>query len=176
MFIVILDGKHQNLPHRGVYVLSRQRRSATNPDGLCNDLEQIGFPLDILVRAQIEFAVFPRRSDAEYFLFARPPFYSPVQEHNLAPIGSTTAPLSTSSSPMDIVPGTPSTSARSVPTQSGGSSSTATPATPSTFAQNCQCNSPCQCEILDIVASIAVHHQFETDNIWFELIKCSNIF
>ena len=165
MFIAILDGKHQNLPHRGVYVLSRQQRSATNPDGFCNDLEQVGFSLDVLVRAKIEFAVFTRRSDAEYFMFARPAFYTPTQDQNSDPVGPTTTPLSTNSSPMEIVPGTPSTSARSVPTQSGGSSSTATPATPSTFAQNCQCNSPCQCEILDIVASIPVHHQFETDNI-----------
>ena len=170
MFIAILDGKQQNLPHRGVYVLSRQRISATNPDGLCNDLEQLGcnsvHTLDILVRARIEFAVFTRRYDEEYFLFARPAFYSHVQQQNVAPIGTATTPPSTNSTPMEIVPGTPSTSARSVPTQTGGSPSTATPATSSIFAQNCQCNSPCQCEILDIVASIPVHDQFEqTDNI-----------
>ena len=171
MFIAILDGTTQhNIPHRGVYVLSRQRRSATNPDGLCNDLDHLGcnsmHTLDILVRARIEFAVFTRRTDAEYFLFARPASFCHVQQQqNTAPISPAATTPPTNLQPMEIIPGTTSTSARNVLPQTGVSSSTATPATSSTFTQNCQCNSPCQCEILDIVASIPAHELEQTDHI-----------
>ena len=157
MFLTILDGKRHNLPQRGVYVLSRRyERSATNSDGPCNDLECIAFPMEELSKAKMEFGVFSRRTDAEYFLLSRPSFYTandpPIQSSRDSTSSSTSSPTPPHSS-MHIS-GDKTIYMQIEKSSNFSNANTLNSEDMATRSCNCKSSATCDCALLDIISNI----------------------